>query len=126
MERRIAFAGVIVRGTIRRWTTNCEKYWTRLRRDNAAASSETRRYFEILAEDLRHQLRLVAEGVSLLTERFERRDRRMLQPRGCRSPSDTKEAASPEALSAMKDELWRRIEEIAGRGRRDSPLSPEE
>jgi light-regulated signal transduction histidine kinase (bacteriophytochrome) len=45
-----------------------------MRRESAAAHLETRRHFEILAEDLRPELRLVAEGVSLLTERVERRD----------------------------------------------------
>lgn len=42
-----------------------------LRQENAAAHGETRRHFEILSEGLRHELRLVAEGVGLLAERLE-------------------------------------------------------
>ena len=45
-----------------------------MRQENAAAHAETRRHFDIVAEALRHELRLVAEGVGLLTERIDRRD----------------------------------------------------
>ena len=43
-----------------------------MQRDNAAAHAETRRHFDIVAEELRHELRIVAEGVGSLSERIDR------------------------------------------------------
>jgi len=45
-----------------------------MRQENAAAYAETRRHFEIVAERLEHELRIVAEGVGLIVERLDRRD----------------------------------------------------
>jgi hypothetical protein len=43
-----------------------------MQRDNAAAHAETRRHFDVVAEELRHELRIVAEGVGSLSERIDR------------------------------------------------------
>jgi hypothetical protein len=43
-----------------------------MQRGNAAAHAETRRHFDIVAEELRHEVRIVAEGVGSLTERIDR------------------------------------------------------
>jgi hypothetical protein len=41
-----------------------------MRQENTAAHAETRRHCDIVAEDLRHELRIVAEGSGSLTERI--------------------------------------------------------
>jgi hypothetical protein len=43
-----------------------------MQRDNAAAHGETRRHFDIVAEQLGHELRIVAEGVGSSSERIDR------------------------------------------------------
>ena len=43
-----------------------------LRRDVEASAAETRRHFDVVAEDLRDDVRLVAEGVTALSERVDR------------------------------------------------------
>jgi hypothetical protein len=43
-----------------------------MQRDNAAGHAETRRHFDVVAEELRHELRIVAEGVGSLSERIDR------------------------------------------------------
>lgn len=45
-----------------------------MRQENAAAHAATRRHFEVLADGLRHELRLVAEGVASNTVKIERLD----------------------------------------------------
>lgn len=42
------------------------------RAENATMHADTRRYFDVVAEDLRHKLGLVAEGVATNTERIDR------------------------------------------------------
>ncbi|HYO74983.1 MAG TPA: hypothetical protein VE010_00860 [Thermoanaerobaculia bacterium] len=43
-----------------------------MQRDNAAAHTETRRHFDVISEELGHELRIVAEGVGSLSERIDR------------------------------------------------------
>lgn len=50
-----------------------------MRHENTTAHAETRRHFDIVAEDLRHELRIVAEGVGLLGERIDRLDAHIAQ-----------------------------------------------
>ena len=50
-----------------------------MRQENTAAHAETRRHFDIVAEDLRHELRIVAEGVGSLSERIDRLDAHIAQ-----------------------------------------------
>jgi hypothetical protein len=45
-----------------------------MRQENAAAHAETRRHFDVVAEALRHELRLVAEATGLLNDRIDRLD----------------------------------------------------
>ena len=43
-----------------------------MRQENAAAHSETRRYFEVLTEGTRHEIRLVAESLAGVNEKLDR------------------------------------------------------
>lgn len=43
-----------------------------LRHDIQASAAETRRHFEVVAESLRSDIQLVAEGVTALDEKLER------------------------------------------------------
>ena len=43
-----------------------------IRHENAQAHAETRRYFDIVTEATRHEIRLVAEAVALVDEKLER------------------------------------------------------
>jgi hypothetical protein len=43
-----------------------------MQRDIAAGHAETRRHFDVSAEELRHEMRIVAEGVGSLTDRIGR------------------------------------------------------
>lgn len=52
-----------------------------MQRDNASAHAETRRHFDIVAEELRHELRIVAEGVGSLSERITAWKRRLRRSR---------------------------------------------
>ena len=45
---------------------------TRIRQDVRAESAETRRHFDVVAEDLRSEVRLVAEGVVALDQKHDR------------------------------------------------------
>jgi len=42
-----------------------------MRQENTAAHTETRRHFDVVAEDLRSEVRAVAEGVIANTERID-------------------------------------------------------
>ena len=42
------------------------------RRDIQASAAETRRHFEVVAEGLRSEIQVVAEGLSMLDEKVER------------------------------------------------------
>lgn len=42
-----------------------------IRRENAAAHEETRRHFEMVGEDVRRDVRAVAEGVAANTDRID-------------------------------------------------------
>jgi hypothetical protein len=43
-----------------------------LRQENAAAHAETRRHFEVLTEGTRKDIQLVAESVTLLSDKLDR------------------------------------------------------
>ena len=43
-----------------------------MRQESAAAHVETRRHFDVVGEDLRREIGIVAEGVGANTERIER------------------------------------------------------
>ena len=43
-----------------------------LRQDIQASAVETRRHFEVVAESLRSEIQIVAEGLSMLDEKVER------------------------------------------------------
>ena len=48
-----------------------------IREDNIAAHVETRRYMEVLTEETRHEIRIVAEGVVHLREELTRTESRL-------------------------------------------------
>lgn len=48
-----------------------------MRQENAAAHSDTRRHFEVLAEGTRKEIQLVAESVLLVSEKLARTDEKI-------------------------------------------------
>lgn len=50
-----------------------------MQQENAAAHDQTRRHFEIIAEGLRRELQIVAEGVTLNGEKIDQVDRRSIR-----------------------------------------------
>jgi hypothetical protein len=49
-----------------------DRFRQELRQDIQASAAETRRHFEVLAESLRSEIQVVAEGLGSLDEKVER------------------------------------------------------
>jgi hypothetical protein len=68
------------------------------------AAAETRRHFDVVAEDLRHNIRGIAEGVISLSERVDRLGS------GLRTEMDERFAATHAVLRVAFQEVRRDIE----------------
>jgi len=59
-------------GTVREEFGTLRADFDELRREVRESAAETRRHFDVVAEDLRHDIRGIAEGVIALSERVDR------------------------------------------------------
>jgi hypothetical protein len=59
-------------GTVREEFGSLRADLDELRREVQESAAETRRHFDVVAEDLRHDIRGIAEGVIALSERVDR------------------------------------------------------
>ena len=69
LETRVDRSMVELRHELR---VNLDNAMTEMRQDNAAAHSETRLHFDTVADGLRKEIKLIAEGVLNVDEKLER------------------------------------------------------
>jgi chromosome segregation ATPase len=77
-----------------------------LRQEVRDTAAETRRHFDVVAEDLRHDIRGIAEGVINLSERVDRLDS------GLRTDMDERFAASHAVVRVAFHEVQREISDL--------------
>ncbi len=80
-----------------------------LRQEIHATAAETRRHFDVVAEDLRHDIRAIAEGVAATSERVDRLGGDL------RSEMDQRFAATHAVVRVAFNEVRRDIGELRAR-----------
>ncbi len=77
-----------------------------LRQEMRDTAAETRRHFDVVAESLRHDIRGIAEGVIVLSERVDRLDS------GLRTEMEERFAATHAVVRVAFQEVRRDIEDL--------------